>query len=100
MKVKQNIGIVNALIRITCGFTFLSWATAKMVKRPWKDSYLLIAFLSAMKIAEGIVRFCPVTALYEEVKRRSRTIAITVTENKLMLKRLCLIIQHDLPFIK
>jgi len=66
MKVKQNIGIVNALIRITCGFTFLSWATAKMVKRPWKDSYLLVAFLSAMKIAEGIVRFCPVTALYEE----------------------------------
>ncbi|WP_404330813.1 DUF2892 domain-containing protein [Mesobacillus maritimus] len=66
MKVKQNIGIVNALIRITCGFTFLSWATAKMVKRPWKDSYLLVAFLSAMKIAEGIVRFCPVTALFEE----------------------------------
>lgn len=66
MKVKQNIGIVNALIRITCGFTFLSWATAKMVKRPWRDSYLLVAFLSAMKIAEGIVRFCPVTALYEE----------------------------------
>lgn len=66
MKVKQNIGIVNALLRITCGFTFLSWATAKMVKRPWQDSYLLIAFLSAMKIAEGIVRFCPVTALFEE----------------------------------
>jgi hypothetical protein len=66
VKVKQNIGIVNALIRITCGFTFLSWATAKMVKRPWQDSYLFIAILSAMKIAEGIVRFCPVTALFEE----------------------------------
>jgi len=66
VKVKQNIGIVNAMLRITCGFTFLSWATAKMVKRPWKDSYLLIAFLSAMKIAEGIVRYCPLTALYEE----------------------------------
>jgi Protein of unknown function (DUF2892) len=66
VKVKQNIGIVNSMLRITCGFTFLSWATAKMVKRPWKDSYLLIAFLSAMKIAEGIVRFCPLTALYEE----------------------------------
>jgi hypothetical protein len=66
VKMKQNIGIVNAMLRITCGFTFLSWATAKMVKRPWKDSYLLIALLSAMKIAEGIVRFCPLTALYEE----------------------------------
>jgi Protein of unknown function (DUF2892) len=66
MKVQQNIGIVNALIRITCGFTLLSWVTAKLVKRPWQDSYLLIAFLSAMKIAEGIVRFCPVTALFEE----------------------------------
>lgn len=67
MKVKQNIGILNALIRITCGLTFLSWSTAKLVKRPWnRNSYMLVAFLSAMKVAEGIVRFCPLTALYEE----------------------------------
>jgi hypothetical protein len=68
VKVKQNIGILNALIRLTCGFTILSWATAKMVKRPWDQSYLLMTFLAAMKIGEGIVRYCPVTALYQEGK--------------------------------
>lgn len=73
MKVKQNIGIVNALIRLTFGFTLLSWSTAKMVKRPWNCSYLLTAFLAAMKIAEGIVRYCPITALYQEGKEIAET---------------------------
>jgi hypothetical protein len=66
MNIKPNIGILNALIRITIGFTLLSWATAKLIKRPWRDSYLLITFMAAMKIAEGIVRYCPLTALFEK----------------------------------
>lgn len=66
MKVQQNIGILNALIRITCGLTLLSWTTAKMSKKPWRESYLLLAVAGAMKVAEGIVRYCPVTALYEK----------------------------------
>ncbi len=61
MKMRQNIGIVNAMIRITAGLAILSWCTAKMVKKPWRDSYLVLAFLAAMKVAEGIVRYCPVT---------------------------------------
>lgn len=61
MNVKQNIGIMNALIRITVGLTMLSWATAKLVKRPWRNSYLFIAFLAAMKVGEGIVKYCPMT---------------------------------------
>lgn len=65
MNVTKNIGILNALIRITLGLTLLSWSTAKMVKFPWRDSYLFIAICGAMKVAEGIVRFCPVTALFE-----------------------------------
>ncbi|MFB3171072.1 DUF2892 domain-containing protein [Neobacillus sp. 179-C4.2 HS] len=65
MNVTKNIGILNALIRITIGLTILSWSTAKMVKFPWRDSYLFIAICGAMKVAEGIVHFCPVTALYE-----------------------------------
>ncbi|MDP4086053.1 MAG: DUF2892 domain-containing protein [Bacillota bacterium] len=65
MKVAPNIGILNALIRITVGLTILSWITAKLVKRPWRDSYLIMAMLGAMKVAEGIVRFCPLTALYK-----------------------------------
>ncbi|CAM3861580.1 YgaP family membrane protein [Cytobacillus oceanisediminis] len=65
MNVKPNIGIVNALIRITVGFTVLAWSTSKLVKRPWRDSYLMMAMLGGMKVAEGIVRFCPLTALFE-----------------------------------
>jgi hypothetical protein len=68
MNVSKNIGIVNALIRITLGLTILSWSTAKMVKHPWKESYIFIALCGAMKVAEGIVRFCPVTALFREYK--------------------------------
>ncbi|MGF2614363.1 DUF2892 domain-containing protein [Rossellomorea vietnamensis] len=65
MKVTQNIGIVNALIRIMVGFTVLSWATAKLVKMPWRDSYLWMALLGGMKVGEGILRFCPITAIFE-----------------------------------
>jgi hypothetical protein len=66
MNVKPNISILNALIRITIGLTILSWTTSKLVKHPWRDSYLFVAMCGAMKVAEGIVRFCPLTALFEK----------------------------------
>lgn len=65
MKITPNIGILNALIRITFGLTIVAWSTSKMIKRPWRDSYLFVAFCGAMKVAEGIVRYCPLTALCE-----------------------------------
>lgn len=53
-------------MRITCGFTFLTWAMAKMVKKPWKNqSYIIVVMLSAMKIGEGILRYCPVVDAME-----------------------------------
>jgi hypothetical protein len=66
MSIRPNIGILNALIRITLGLTVLAWSTSKLVKHPWRDSYLFIALCGAMKVAEGIVRYCPVTALCEK----------------------------------
>ncbi|WP_083573825.1 YgaP family membrane protein [Rossellomorea aquimaris] len=66
MKVSSNIGIINALIRITVGLTILTWTTAKLVKRPWRDSYLVLAMVGAMKVGEGILRYCPVTDLFEK----------------------------------
>ncbi len=66
MKVSSNIGIINALIRITVGFTILAWSTSKLVKRPWRDSYLVMAMIGAMKVGEGILRYCPITALFEK----------------------------------
>lgn len=65
MNIKPNIGILNALIRITFGLTILAWSTSKLVKLPWRNSYLFVALCGAMKVAEGIVRYCPVTAICE-----------------------------------
>ena len=62
---KPNIGIINALIRITVGFTILAWSISKLVWRPYRDSYLFAAMMGGMKIAEGITKYCPVTALFE-----------------------------------
>lgn len=67
--VMSNISIINALIRITFGLTALAWATANMARRPWRASYLIVAMLAAMKVAEGITRFCPMTALFANYRR-------------------------------
>lgn len=69
---KPNIGMINALIRITAGFTMLAWATAKLVKRPWNQSYLIFAILGGMKVGEGITRYCPLTALYQQYESNSK----------------------------
>lgn len=66
MNVRPNIGTVNSLVRITAGLTILAWSTSKMVKRPWRDSYLFMAMMGAMKVGEGIVRYCPVTDMYQK----------------------------------
>ncbi|WP_428910667.1 YgaP family membrane protein [Niallia sp. Krafla_26] len=66
LKLKPNVGILGALIRITLGLTLLSCSTAKMVRRPYRMSYWSLAFLGAMHVAEGIVRYCPLTALYQQ----------------------------------
>ncbi|WP_229722272.1 YgaP family membrane protein [Priestia taiwanensis] len=59
-RLKQNIGLLNAFLRMTCGFTLLSWSTAKLVRRPCNYMALLLAMLGAMKVASGALRFCPV----------------------------------------
>lgn len=71
MTTRPNIGTINALIRMTIGFTILAWTTAQFVKRPWRDSNLLLALLASMKIAEGIVRYCPVTELCKMMVNQS-----------------------------
>jgi hypothetical protein len=70
MNIRHNIGILNALLRITCGLTILAWSTSKLVRNPWRDSYLFIALMGAMKVAEGIVRYCPLTDLFERYQEK------------------------------
>ncbi|KQL51417.1 hypothetical protein AN964_20845 [Heyndrickxia shackletonii] len=66
MKTSPNIGIINALIRITCGLTMVAFFTAKLSRKPWCNSYLIMIIIGAMKVAEGIVRYCPVTELFQK----------------------------------
>jgi hypothetical protein len=72
MNFRPNISILNALLRIICGFTFLSWSIAKMSRKPWNDSYLLISMLAGMKIGEGILRYCPVVDLMDNYKNEAK----------------------------
>ena len=51
-KVKANVGIIDAYMRVALGFTLLSMGQRK-------DSDWL-TILGSLKIAEGITRFCPV----------------------------------------
>ncbi|NGY93433.1 DUF2892 domain-containing protein [Bacillus megaterium] len=66
---KPNIGIVNALIRLTLGSTLLSWTTSRLSRRPYKDSYIFLGLMGALKVAEGITRFCPLTYAYDSCQK-------------------------------
>ncbi|HET7579928.1 MAG TPA: DUF2892 domain-containing protein [Bacillales bacterium] len=63
---KPNISVFNAIMRITCGLAALAWATSRMVRRPNRFSFLFVALLGAMKVAEGIHRYCPVTDVLKQ----------------------------------
>ncbi|PGS50903.1 hypothetical protein COC46_12150 [Bacillus sp. AFS041924] len=60
---RPNISIINALIRITAGLTILAYGTAKLTRRRCSNSVIILIIIGAMKVAEGILRFCPMTAL-------------------------------------
>ncbi|WP_153729294.1 YgaP family membrane protein [Salinibacillus xinjiangensis] len=63
--VQKNVGTINALIRITAGLTAVSYGTACLVKKPHREMNSLLIVLGAMKVAEGIVRYCPVTDMID-----------------------------------
>ncbi|MBN9654846.1 DUF2892 domain-containing protein [Halobacillus sp. GSS1] len=64
---KPNIGIINSMVRITAGLSMLTYLTIRGSRRECDSSHPLLIMLSALKVAEGIVRFCPLTAVYEEM---------------------------------
>ncbi|MCH5586594.1 DUF2892 domain-containing protein [Shimazuella sp. AN120528] len=65
---KKNLNNVEAIMRITCGLTGLVWSTARLSRRCWSPFSILIAMMSAMKVAEGITKFCPLKTLYNGTK--------------------------------
>lgn len=52
---KENVGKIDSYLRITCGLTMLGIGVSK-------ESNALIA-LGAMKVAEGVTKFCPMLYL-------------------------------------
>lgn len=50
---KQNIGTISALIRITLGLILFGCSTAKLVRKPWCTWSKVLLWIGAMKIAEG-----------------------------------------------
>lgn len=59
---KKNVGTWDALLRITVGLVGISWAISRMARWPYRTNFFTrsVLWLSAMKVAEGITRFCPV----------------------------------------
>lgn len=65
-RLRPNIGLMNAYIRLICGFFMLGWGTAKIIKRPFSNMPFFIVLMGAVKLAEGITRFCPITYIAQE----------------------------------
>lgn len=60
---KKNVGTLDSMIRITLGLFGLAWSISQTVKHPRRKMPVFIAFQSALKVAEGVTRFCPGLAL-------------------------------------
>lgn len=58
---RKNVGTWDALFRITLGLAGLAWSISRMARLPYRSSGFtrFILWMSAMKVAEGITRFCP-----------------------------------------
>jgi hypothetical protein len=55
---RKNVGTMDAILRITFGLLGLAYGVGRMNRRPYRTPWLLMA-MSAMKVAEGMTRFCP-----------------------------------------
>ncbi|MBB4826265.1 hypothetical protein HNO89_003524 [Sporosarcina luteola] len=62
---KQNIGTVNAMVRIAGGLTLLAWSIAKMAREKPTGGQLFVSMMGAQKVAEGMTRYCPLTDLLD-----------------------------------
>ncbi len=60
---QKNVGTMDAIVRITCGLAGLAWATSRMVKYPRRGLPVGLAMLCALRVAEGVTRFCPILHL-------------------------------------
>ncbi|EGL81554.1 hypothetical protein CathTA2_3100 [Caldalkalibacillus thermarum TA2.A1] len=70
---KKNVGTFDAIMRITFGLTGLAWGTAQMVRHPNRGFPMVVTMASAMKVAEGVTRYCPMLAMLNMTSTRMLT---------------------------
>ncbi|QHT45554.1 DUF2892 domain-containing protein [Bacillus sp. SB49] len=63
---RQNIGTINSMIRIATGLSMLTLLTIRGSRGHGSSHPFLIA-LASMKVAEGIVRYCPMVEAIEKM---------------------------------
>ncbi|WP_240376055.1 YgaP family membrane protein [Bacillus piscicola] len=63
---KPNIGLLNAYVRIACGLTMMAWSTPHLTRSYRSGRHLFCVMMGAMKVAEGITRFCPLTKMISD----------------------------------
>ncbi|MGI2327600.1 YgaP family membrane protein [Planococcus sp. YIM B11945] len=71
---KQNIGTIDSMVRITCGLTLLAWSIAKMANNKPSGGQLFVSMMGAQKVAEGIVHYCPLKEALGMDKSQSRMV--------------------------
>lgn len=72
---KQNIGTVDSMLRITCGLTLLAWSIAKMANNKPSGGQLLVSLMGAQKVAEGITHYCPLTEALGMDQKKARFVS-------------------------
>lgn len=60
---QKNVGLCDAICRITFGLAGLAYSIAKVRNNRFQRFPWMLALCSAMKVAEGILRYCPVLAM-------------------------------------
>jgi Protein of unknown function (DUF2892) len=66
---QKNVSPWDAILRITFGLVGLAWSTSTMIRHPLRGFPWLVAILSAMKVAEGVTRYCPIISLFKRAKQ-------------------------------
>ncbi|MDQ0208448.1 YgaP family membrane protein [Alkalicoccobacillus murimartini] len=68
---KPNLSRIQSLCRITCGLSVLAFASSKMQRKSSLIGIIGI-IIGAMKVAEGITRFCPLIYMTDKKKQEHK----------------------------
>ena len=68
---KPNLSLIESLLRITCGLTLLTLSSSKTNRKSSSIIGIIGIVIGAMKVAEGITRFCPL--MYMSSKKKLET---------------------------